>query len=186
MSLPDLATVEQLAAFSQLQIQPDDTSAQIKLSAASGMVRDFLQQEITAVSGDVVVLDPNEDGSVYLPELPVKQVSLLEIDTGAGFTPVDPVYFRVSNRTGQVFGIWGRGITWPLDPGTWRVTYDHGFDEVPIGLVGVVLGVAGRDYASSIGIDQERIGGYQVNYSADGFNPLELETLNRYRIARVA
>ena len=184
--LPDLVTVAELAAFSQLEIAPGDLSAQIKVSTASGLVRDYLQQDITYSADDVVVLDPNTYAQVVLPELPVIGVSLVECLQGGVWETVDPKWYRVSLRAGTVSGIVGEGYTWPLDEGTWRITYTHGWQETPWGLKAVVLGVAGRDYASSIGIDQERIGGYNVSYSADGLTPIEESALDRYRVARVS
>lgn len=195
MSETPLATVQQLASFMQLPLASDDPTATLMLQIASDMVRDYLKQQLDAVQNDVVVLDPINAAYVVLPELPVADVTLLEIlDTTqdpAVWTTVDPSQYTVSLNLGIIAGLPGCGVFWPPTPGSWRVTYSHGYgtgDTPPAGfpvlsnsLVGVVLGVAARAYSSPASIEQERIGGYQVKYAVEaaGFSALELVTLNR-------
>jgi len=184
-----LATVNQLGAYLKQTFATDDPSAVLYLSIASGMVRDFLQQEITAVTDDVVLLDPIDGSFLLLPELPVTDVSLVETFDGTTWTTADPTTYTVSKRLGMIAGKPDVGVTWPTDPETWRVTYDHGYATVPDAIVGVTLGVAARAYATEPGVDLERVGGYQVKYAtveADGFSPIELKALGRYMTPRVA
>lgn len=189
MSDTPLATVGQLAAYMKETIAADDASALIYLQIASGLVRDYLQRELTAATADVVVLDPLDGAYIFLPELPISAVSLVEVfdhstqtwSTAAAGT------FTVSARLGIIAGRPGVGVCWPSDPGSWRVTYDHGFDDIPDGIVGVVLGVAARGYATDPGVESERIGGYNVKYSTDSdFSAIEQKALNRYLLPRVA
>jgi hypothetical protein len=188
MPAANLATVAQLAAFTQETIADTDAGAQLMLTVASGMVRDYLQQTITAVTGDVLLTEflPGT-ATVLLPEWPITAVSLVEMFDGLAWSTVAPTSYAVSRRIGALVGRDGL-ITWPTDYETLRITYDHGFALVPDSLVGVCLGVAGRAYTSPISIDLERIGAYQVKYTIEreGFSPLELIALNRYREARVA
>ncbi|MET4780813.1 hypothetical protein [Glaciihabitans sp. UYNi722] len=188
MILEPLATVEQLGAFLQLPLDASDSSASLMLDIASGMVRDFLQQDISLVTDDVVELDPLPSGFAMLNEFPIVDVSLVESFDGTVWsTAVLPAY-SVSKRTGVIRSIIGQGVTWPYGAATWRVTYTHGFETVPDSIIGVVLGVAARAYSSPASIESERIGGYQVKYSmqADGFSPIEKASLSRYMVARVA
>lgn len=187
-----LASVAQLAAFLQLPLADDDASASLMLDIASGMVRDYLKQQVDYVVDDVVELDPINGAYIQLPEMPVASVTLLEIldatVTPAVWTTADPSTYTVSTRLGIIAGLPGCGVYWPSQPGTWRVTYTHGFETVPDSLLGVVLGVAARAYSSPASIEQERIGGYQVKYAVEsaGFSALELKTLNRYKDASIA
>lgn len=183
-----LATPAQLGAFMQETIAANDASALLYLSIASGMVRDSLQQQITATTGEVILADPIDGSYVLLPELPISDVSLVETFDGTVWTTADPSTYTVSKRLGMIAGKPGYGVAWPSDPETWRVTYSHGFATVPDSLVGVVCGVAARAYASPVAVDLERLGGYQVKYAVEsaGFSPLELIALSRYRVARVA
>ncbi len=191
MSETPLATVDQLASYLQQPLASGDPSATLMLSIASAMVRDYLQQEILAVAGDVALLDPINGAYVVLPEAPVTAVSLVETYDATLATPgwvtMDPTSYTVSKRLGMIAALPQTGVIWPTDPETWRVTYDHGFSACPDGLAGVVLGVAARTYSTPAGAESERIGGYQVKYAmqADGFNPLEKVVLERYRLGRI-
>ncbi len=190
MSTP-LATVDQLAAYLQQPLAAGDPSATLLLDIASGMVRDELQQDLDYVAADVQTLDPINGRVVVLPQMPVAAVSLVEYldatQTPAVWVTADPSLYTVSLRTGIVAAQPYTGTPWPVDPGSWRVTYDHGFVTIPDGLAGVCLGVAARTYSSPAGVELERIGGYQVKYAmqADGFSPLEKAVLGRYRLGRI-
>lgn len=187
MSTP-LATVAQLAATLQVTLAPDDPAALLQLATAAGKIRDYLQQDITAVAGDVVELDPLDGAYVELPQIPVTAVTLVETyssDTGL-WTTADPKTYTVSKRLGMIAAKPGLGVNWPTDPETWRVTYDHGFTTVPDSLQGVCAAVAARAYASPAGVDLERIGGYQAKYSADDFSKTEISTLSKYGRVNIA
>lgn len=187
-----LATVAQLAAYLQQPIQAGDASATLMLQIASAMVRDELQQDLDFVTNDVQILDPINGQYVMLPQMPVTGVSLVEVWDATLAVPAwvtaDPATYSVSLRLGMIAALPGTGARWPDLPGQWRVTYGHGYNPIPDGLMGVCLGVAARTYATPAGAESERIGGYQVKYAmqADGFSPLEKAVLDRYRIARIA
>jgi len=187
-----LATPAQLGAILKETIDPTDESALLILDIASGMVRDYLQVDSTtgleAVAGTVALLDPI-NGVLFLPELPVTAVTLLETFDGTVWTTADPTTYTVSKRTGVISALPWTGVTWPYLPETWRVTYDHGFAVIPMSLVGVVLGVAAREWSNPGSVlDTERIGGYQVklHMEANGYTPLEEKALARYVNPRIA
>lgn len=192
MTDPALATVTQLANFMQLPLAPTDPTAALLLDIASGMVRDELKQYLSPVAGEVLVADPIEGAYVLLPELPVTNVALVEwLDstvTPNVWTTADPSTYTVSTRTGMVSALPGCGVEWPTAPGSWRITYDHGYQTIPNSLMGVVLGVAARAYSSPASIESERIGGYQVKYAVEqaGYSAIEMKTLNRFRDSTVA
>ncbi|NNC10692.1 hypothetical protein HII28_02165 [Planctomonas sp. JC2975] len=195
-----LANVEQLGAYMQTTLASGDPSAILYLQIASGMVRDALQQALDAIQDDIVTLDPINGAYIVLPELPVVSVTQLEIfdATQGTWTTVDPSLYTVSTRLGIIAGRPGCGVFWPPSPGSWRVTYSHGFvtDSTPIdgfaqlpsSILGVVLGVAARAYSSPVSIESERIGGYQVKYAmeADGFSAIEAKTLAKYKDATIS
>lgn len=191
MELPPIAVVEQLAAYLQQPLAAADPSATLMLQIASAMVRDELQQDLTFTAGDVAIVDPINGAWVFLPQMPVSAVTAVEyLDTSqspAAWVVADPSLYSVSLRLGVISALPNTGVRWPQTPGSWRVTYDHGYETIPDGLVGVCLGVAARTYSTPAGAELERIGGYQVKYAmqADGFNPLEKAVLNRYRLGRV-
>ena len=188
-----LATPAQLGAILKETIDPADASALLILDIASGMVRDYLQQEVTAVAADVALMDPINGFVVVLDELPVTAVTLVETFdntvTPGVWTTADPTTYSVSKRTGVITALPWKGVTWPALPETWRVTYNHGFAVVPSSIVGVVLGVAAREWSNPGSVvDMERIGGYQVklHMEATGYTPLEEKALARYVNPRIA
>jgi len=184
-----LATPAQLGALIHETIDPTDASALLILDIASGMVRDYLQLELSAVAADVALLDPINGVLILLPELPVTAVTLVETFDGTVWTTADPTTYSVSTRTGIITVLPWTGVTWPYLPETWRVTYDHGFAVLPMSLLGVVLGVAAREWSNPGSVvDTERIGGYQVklHMEATGYTPLEEKALARYVNPRIA
>jgi len=182
-----LATPDQLGAFLGQTVLPDDATALMFLDIASGMVRDELEQQISQ-STDVVTLDPKTGAWILLPEMPVTAVSLVEVYDGTSWSMADPSTYNVSLSQGIIVALGGLGTTWPTNPASWRVTYTHGYTTVPSSILGAVLGVAARGYASPVAVDSERLGGYQVKYALEsqGFTALELRALSRYKFPRVA
>src|SRR6185312_11545093 len=110
----------------------------------SGMVRDYLQQNVSAVAGDVAELDPIEGFTALLPELPVTAFTQLETFDGTSWSVVDPANYQVSKKTGVVKALPYTGYSWPCTSAAWRATYSHGYAVVPDAIVGAVLGAAAR------------------------------------------
>lgn len=183
-----LATPAQLGAYLQQTLSDTDPTALLMLDIASGMVRDYLMLDLDYVADDVVTLDPISGAYVLLPQLPVANVTKLEIFDGTTWSTLDSGSYTVQPSTGMIAGKPNLGIKFPSDPQTWRVTYSHGYNPVPKTIIGVALGVAARFYATPAGVDNERIGDYSVKYSlaADGFTPIEKVALNKYKNPRIA
>lgn len=186
---PSLATVAQLAEFSQQAIAEDDASAVFLLSVASGMIRTYVGQSISKVIDDVEYLDPVNGSFASLSQTPVTAVSKVEVthDGGQTWTEAPLGSYAVSRRKGTITAK-GGAVRWPWDEESWRVTYTHGFEEVPPEIVGVCCGLAARYYATPIAVDMERVGQRQVKYAieADGFSALESMALSAFRFARLA
>lgn len=194
---PPLADADQLAAFLSADSGVNTAAANLYLDIASGMVRDHLRQTITYVADDVVVLDPINGLTVMLPELPIRAITTIEILVDGAWVTCPPGAYTASMQTGIITALprtsvaWpttAYGVHWPATPGSWRVTYSHGHLTPPSALVGVVLGVAARGYSSPVGIQQERVGSYQVRYAVEaaGFSALELAAMARYVVPGVA
>jgi hypothetical protein len=183
--MEDLASVDDLNNFSQLAIDPNDTAAAFLLKVASGMVRRYLQQDVTATVGDVEYCDPIA-GGVLLSQLPVSSVTRVETSLdGVTWTVADPASYVVSRRLGIVSARACTGL-WPTDPESWRVTYSHGYDDIPDEIKGVVCSVAARLYSTPSGIDMERTGQRQAKYNNADLNAMEKLILDGFRIPRVA
>jgi len=181
--------------------------ADLTLAAAQASVRKYLDQEITFVSGDIVLLDGNGKPWLRLPERPVRAVTTVEEGDGttADFEAVEAVDYVLR-----------RSILYRVDGGYWtpgnvniRVTYDHGWDvgevdsdsdsdfdspNVPGDIVLATLSAARRLYentgtgGSSGDIVQETIGSYSYTLSSEarragGVGLIDAEKLiiERYR-----
>lgn len=187
--MADLASVDDLNNFSQLAIDPSDTAAAFLLKVASGMIRRYLEQDITQTLDDVEYVDPVGGGYAFLRQLPVQSVASVETSTdGATWKLVDPANYRVSRRLGVVYAKPWTGVQWGSDPESWRVTYSHGYAAVPDELKGVACSVAARFYSTPAGIDMERTGQRQVKYNLEsaGFDPIEKLVLSSFRNPRLA
>jgi hypothetical protein len=93
------------------------------LNLASAMIRGYTEQELSTVTGDVVVFEPTWSQTLYLPERPVTAVTTVTVKA------VATTEYRVVDE---------RKIVRGLDPNvltslTWQygatVTYNHGYDE---------------------------------------------------------
>lgn len=188
MAAATLAQVADLAATLQTTVADNDATALLHLRTTSARIRDYLRQQVSFQAGDVVILDPIEGTVVQLPELPVTAITLVEIYSNGAWTEAPAGSYTSSKRTGTIKAVLGgtSSIRWPVDSETWRVTYDHGWQEIPDSIVGVCAAHAARSYASAVGVDLERAGGVQIKYSAAGFTPDELRTLDNYAAETIA
>ena len=183
-----LATPAQLGNYLQQDISDTDPVAIQLLAEASAVIRRYLDQTVTPVAGDVEECTPLS-GKVFLKEVPVKAVSLVEIyDWQTGWSTVDPTAYKASLKRGTITPNPHAFVQWPCGEDSWRVTYDHGYDEVPDDIQGVAVSLAARFYATPAGVDMERTGQRQIKYSltADDLTAIERLTLDSIRIVRVA
>lgn len=185
-----LASVENLAAYSQQSIAADDTAATFLLAVASGMIRAYLGQTVSQVVDDVEYLDPVNGSFATLSEMPVLSVSSIEVtnDGGTSWTVVPPSAYKLSRRRGTITAKWGYSMRWPTDEESWRATYSHGFETIPTEIVGVCCGLAARYYSTPIAVELERVGQRQVKYAieSEGFSPMESIALAQFRLPRLA
>lgn len=170
-----LASVDDLAARASTPL-PSTQRATAALVDASAIIRNYCGRRFTRdvttepmrVVRDVIVL----------PELPVHEiVDVVDIDR-------NPVEWSWNGD--DVLYVPGARLV--------RVTYDHGFDEVPDDVVAVVCNVAARALAAppeTAGLTSESITNYSVGYGAVGasgpagiFNE-ERRALDRYRAPAV-
>jgi hypothetical protein len=171
-----LATVEDLEARIGRELTTTEAArADALLADASGLIRGYTKQYFEQVEDDVIQL--SAAGSfLRLPQRPVTAVSSI---VAIGYAPVPDLTLPD--------GTWGwDGIdqievypwssdTWvslpesydSIGPGTFRITYDHGYAEIPADVVAVccrmVLAVLLAPTMAE-GLVQERIGQYAYQY----------------------
>lgn len=172
----------------------DENQAVQVLDAATAAIQKVTGQTLSHVVGDVVVLTPSPDGSVIVPELPVLNVSALEIlvptiPSGVtGWTTLDPTGYRWNSR-GMVY-VTVPTWNWPNQWDTVRVTYDHGYQAIPNPIVNVCLAVAARMIDNPYSYNSTNVGGVSVGMGGGGagvtLRDTELAILDRYTVLEVA
>ena len=209
MSLSNFATTDDVAAL----LQRDLTTAELAwanrlLAQASDMVRRYTRQTLNYVANDTVTLPGNWDNTLILPQRPIMAVNSVLIN---GATPsyqvwkvLDDTLYISTGAYQPDFGVllwggnalWGpagsnsgpqaTGATWQGPQATITINYNHGFATIPGDIVNVTAGLVAMAIASPVGVNEEKVGGYQVKYSRSETGAMRLtdsdkEVLNFYR-----
>jgi len=194
-----LATQADLEAALQRTLDP--AQAAMALRRASARVRKHCRQEFTLVENETVTL-PAGGRVLYLPQRPVV------IDDTHPLTVVE--LFGISNQEyeaveGRDFTRVGSQLTrgeawwaptrlmgWPYmrPQGIWaqrvRVTYSHGYSEVPDDVVDIVLDLASMSMTNPQGLRSESIDDYSRTFGGETIGGPQLsadqkEALRPYR-----
>jgi hypothetical protein len=187
MTLPALATLDDVAAIIGRPLSTVETTNGTRLlGMASGMVRRYTRQQITQTVDDVIVLPGTWGHVLPLPQRPVQSVKsvlfgnstapatawkLVGDDLFIGSGSYQPDYGYLNNSqtalwgpAGSVMGPSATGANWQGPQTDVTVTYTHGYAEVPYDIVNEVAGMVALQLSTSVGVQKERIGGYQVDY----------------------
>lgn len=200
MSPTPLAVQADLEAALQRSLDP--AQAAFAIRRASARVRKYCRQDITLVENDTVTL-PGGSRILRLPQRPVV------VDDSHPLTVVE--LFGVSNQEytaleGRDFTRIGSELTrgeqwwapsrlmgWPFmrPMGIWadrvRVTYSHGYLEVPDDIVDVVCDLAAMNLTNPQGLRSESIDDYSRTFAAETIGGAQLtdqhkEDLRPYRV----
>lgn len=175
----NLATEEDLAARLGRELTDEEAArAGAMLADASALVRDFTRQELTAVTGDTIVLRP-VGVLLRLPQRPVTAVTSVSAVGTDGSTAGALEGWVWDGRDKISLACAGPSGPWPLGwrgpgPDTYRVVYDHGYAPVPPGVVAVVCAMVLRTLLSpslTAGMVAERIGSYNYQLQQGGGAP---------------
>jgi hypothetical protein len=166
------------------------------LDDASAVVRAYTRQDFELHTDDEVVLRA-VGGRIGLPGRPVQSVSRVEVIGGSealpDFTLADWLYDGIDTvRVGEGAAVINLPEAWWDDdgyPGTYRVTYTHGYAEVPAEVLSVVCGVVLRVLTNPSGYRSETVGSYSVTYAVPAtgeqlgtnLTRYEMRMLDRYR-----
>lgn len=150
----------------------EDARITALLADASAVIRAYTGQTFTLVEDDVVVLRA-AGGTLTLPQRPVVSVTSVVAVGGSpalpDFTVVDWVWDEIDTiRLGDGSAVINIPEVWWDDdgyPGTYRVTYSHGYATVPDDVVGVACAMVMRVLATPAGVRSESIGPYSVTYA---------------------
>lgn len=175
-----LATIEQLESYLGTVITGPSAvaSAQLALDIASDAVEQYIGYDILEVEDDVITVDGTYNYVFLLPAYPVTEITAI-VEDGT-LLDIDKYEYSQFGIVKKKDGVWTNklnGIT---------VTYTHGFTDVPMSIIGVVLALASRIKDGSSNIKQESIGGYSVTYANPSpvLQASEVMTLDAFRILK--
>lgn len=162
MTAEPLATSTDLAAW---QAGDDGTA----VAAAQSAVRDHCQWHIAPVLEQTATLDTQpEVGTLWLPTLrlvSVTEVALTAADPADDLILAEGVDYTTGLGLGVVVGL--VPLYWPRGFGAVRVTFEHGFDEVPPVVKAVVTAAAARAQANPAGLPNETVGPFSQSYGSN-------------------
>ncbi|WP_214322083.1 hypothetical protein [Nonomuraea sediminis] len=180
MSLPPLATVTDLE--DHLQTTLPAAQAALAIKRASARVRVYTRQQITFSAGDTIEI-PGGDRVLRVPQRPLvvdgsNPLTVVELgDFGStDYTLTEGTDFeRVGDQLTRGYPWWGttRLMGWPWNRvrGVWapriRLTYSHGYHEVPDDIMDVVLALATTNVSNLLGLRSESIDDYSVTYATE-------------------
>ena len=179
MALPPLATAADLQAAGATGT---DAALDLALRRASARVRRYTRQDITLVENDTISL-PGGERVLRLPQYPlvVDASHPLTVVEVADFSGIEwdalenRDYSRLGNELtrGYPWQAPTRLMGWPWNraQGVWapkvRVTYSHGYTEVPEDIVDVVLDLATMNLANPENLRQVSIDDYQRTFASE-------------------
>jgi len=199
MSPTPLATQADLEAALQRTLDP--AQAAMALRRASARVRKYTRQTLSLVENDTVTL-PGNGRVLWLPQRPliVDDTHPLSVVELFGITDVEYAclekrdYSRVGTQLTRGEAWWTptrlMGYPWLRPQGVWaqrvRVTYSHGYSEIPDDIVDVVLDLASMAMTNPQGLRSESIDDYSRTFAAETIGGPQLtadhrEALRPYR-----
>lgn len=190
MSLPPLATVADLEAA--MQRDPGSLSAAhatLALRRASGRVRKYTRQDLTFVENDTIEV-PGGSRVLAVPQRPLvvdsdHPLTVIELADFSGIEWVaveDRDYSRIGNELTRGFP-WqapSRLMGYPFSRtlGVWapkvRLTYSHGYRDVPDDILDVVLDLATMNMSNPENLRAVTIDDFTRTYAAETIGGAQL------------
>lgn len=186
MALPPLATAADLQAAGA---SGTDAALEMALRRASARVRRYTRQDITLVENETITL-PGGERVLRLPQYPLvvddsHPLTVVEVAdfSGVEWTAIENRdYSRIGNELtrGYPWQAPNRLMGWPWNRalGIWgpkvRVTYSHGYEEIPDDIVDVVLDLATMNLANPENLRQVSIDDFQRTFAAETIGSAKL------------
>lgn len=179
-ALPALASAADLEARLGRDLSAAEAArAEALLGDASALVRSYTRQTFTLVEDDAAVLRA-QGGEVRLPQRPVTDVATVVAVGGSVAVPDVTISDWVWDgldliRVGDGSCVINLPEVWWDDedgyPGTYRVTYSHGYASAPADVVRVVCGIVLRTLTAPTmagGVTSETVGPYSYRLDQPG------------------
>lgn len=171
---------------------------------ASSVVRDYCGQQFDYVADDVVTIDPRPNRTAQLPQMPVAAVSAVQAfmpDGNGTWGWVDLTYpgdygwterglmWDATRITPAIVSGQARSAyTWPWLPASLKVTYTHGYQQIPMDLQQITARLAAAYAANPSMLQSKKVGEVSRVYGAAGveiLRPEERKILDRYTVIDV-
>lgn len=169
-----LATPEDLAVL----VRKSNTDPKIRLALrrASGRFRDAVGYPVSKTEDDILVRLGDGTDSLFLKGAPVHAVSV-----SIGGTVIPPENYAIDAEAGILYGLTGN---WPTRvPIT--ITYTHGYETIPDGIVDAVLEHATTICMAMAHVQQETAGTNNASYmvaATVGTTQKWVDTVLTYRL----
>ena len=187
-------TAAQVPSF--LKGSASDADVTAALSWAAGAVEAYCERDFSYRANDVVLVDPFPvRRSAQLPNPPVHSISTVEAymrDANGQMNWQTLVNWAwtaeglVYDTTGQPGTQISEVPSWPALPKSLRVTYTHGFMDVPQPVVDAVVKAASNYFNNPFQMTQRRVGDVSYQWSdRGGESLLDTALLGKYRLITV-
>lgn len=194
-------TIVDLEQFLQIEIAPAASidSADRAILEASVAIQNYCRQQIEKLEDDEITLDLAGGTRLFLPELPIVELSSV-IEDGEVLVETDDYQLGQHGILHRIGQDWVKGIH------IVTITYTHGYEPIPGDVVAICTRAAARAYQAGLksaetgavpGVTAIGLGDFSVSYGAEAGGgsggvlgasaaPLLLRSeeklLNRYRI----
>ncbi|GFH34294.1 hypothetical protein [Streptomyces pacificus] len=183
MALPPLATVADLEAAMQRDSGSlNESQAELALRRASARVRAHTRQDITLVEGETIEL-PGGERVLTVPQRPLvvdesHPLTVVELGMPGGVEVTlteNTDYTRLGNELTRGYPWWSptrtMGWPWQQQPGVWaprvRVTYSHGWSDIPDDIMDIVLDLASMNLANPENLRSISIDDYARTFASE-------------------
>ena len=175
-----LATPAELRSYLGLdESQLGDERANLILVGVSAEIRKHTGQIFDQVEDDEVILDSIGSSVLLLPQLPVIDIASIEDldDDTATFTVVTDYRWSVRGIIRRTGARWAEGLR------RYKVTYTHGYENIPDDLTLICLRAAARAAGNPEGLTQESMGNYSASWglAVAGLTDIDRRDLDFYR-----
>ena len=165
------ATIQDIEAFLQVEITTPAQilSAERALIEATAAIRNYDRQYLALVNDDVITLDSKGGTRIFLPELPVVEVSEV-IEDGVTLTVDDDYKLGQHGILHRIDQKWAAGIQ------NITITYSHGYANIPDDIVAICTRAASRAYQAGVraadsdglmGVASKSLGDFSVAFASE-------------------
>lgn len=183
MALPPLATAADLEAAMRLDTGSlPAAQADLALRRASARVRAYTRQDITLVEDDTIDM-PGGERVLVVPQRPLvvdatHPLTVVEVGVPGGVETTlveDTDFTRLGNELTRGYPWYAptrtMGWPWRQQQGVWaptvRLTYSHGYAEVPDDIVDIVLDLASMNLSNPENLRSVAIDDYSRTFASE-------------------